>query len=86
MLEHGRFQNAPQAQSLIRARAELRNARVIMLSPSEAKENRFAIITGPFQSEGRAQNYKVRENLPAQVRVLSVSRVLQNTEPARNTP
>lgn len=86
VLEHGRFQNAPQAQSLIRARAELKNARVIMLRPSEAKENRFAIITGPFQSEGRAQNYKVRENLPAQVRVLSVSRVLQNTEPARTTP
>lgn len=86
VLEHGRFQNAPQAQSLIRARAELKNARVIMLRPSEAKENRFAIITGPFRSEGRAQNYKVRENLPAQVRVLSVSRVLQNTEPARTTP
>ncbi len=86
VLEHGRFQNAPQAQSVIRARAELKNARVIMLRPNAATDERFAIITGPFKSEERAQNYKVRENLSPQVRVLSVSRVLQNTVTGRTAP
>lgn len=86
VLEHGRFQNAPQAQTMIRARAELKNARVIMLRSSAATDERFAIITGPFKSEERAQNYKVREKLPSQVRVLSVSRVLQNTQTARAAP
>jgi hypothetical protein len=86
VLEHGRFQNAPQAQTVIRARAELKNARVIMLRSNAATDERFAIITGPFKSEERAQNYKVREKLPSQVRVLSVSRVLQNTQTARAAP
>lgn len=86
VLEHGRFQNAPQAQTVIRARAELKNARVIMLRSSAATDDRFAIITGPFKTEERAQNYKVREKLPSQVRVLSVSRVLQNTQTARAAP
>lgn len=86
VLEHGRFQNAPQAQSVIRSRAELKNARVIMLRSSAAQDKRFAIITGPFKSEDRAQNYKVREKLPSQVRVLSISRVLQNTETNRTAP
>ncbi|WP_291915342.1 hypothetical protein [Limnohabitans sp.] len=78
VLEHGTFQTATQAQSLIRTRAELANARVLMRK-SAATGGRFLVITGPFRSQERAQNYKVRENLPPQIQVRRVSEVLQES-------
>lgn len=78
VLDHGTFQTAAQAQSLIRSRDELANARVLMRK-STAPGGRFWVITGPFRSLERAQNYKARENLPPQVQVRSVSEVLQES-------
>ena len=78
VLEHGTFDTAAQAQSLIRTREELTNARVIMVKhpPNEGK---FRVISGPFRSSERAQNYKARQNLPPQIPVRSVSSVLYET-------
>ena len=78
VLEHGAFQTAAQAQSLIRTRDELANARVLMRK-SAVPGGRFLVITGPFRSPERAQNYKVRENLPPQIQVRRVSDVLQES-------
>ena len=78
VLEHGAFQTAAQAQSLIRTRDELANARVLMRK-SAVPGGRFLVITGPFRSQERAQNYKVRENLPPQIQVRRVSDVLQES-------
>lgn len=78
VLEHGAFQTASQAQSLVRSREELVNARVLMRKNSNP-EGRFLVITGPFRSQERAQNYKVRENLPPQIPVRRVSEVLQES-------
>ncbi len=78
VLEHGAFKTAAQAQSLIKTRTELANARVIMLKTAAAG-GRFLVITGPFRSQERAQNYKVRENLPPQIPVRQVSEVLQES-------
>ena len=86
VLEHGAFQTAAQAQSLIRTRAELANARVLMRK-STAPGGRFVVITGPFRSLDRAQNYKVRENLPPQIQIRKVSDVLQESVgPAKPRP
>lgn len=85
VLEHGTFQTAAQAQSLIRSRDELTNARVLM-QKSTASGGWFLVITGPFRSLERAQNYKIRQNLPPQIQVRRVSDVLQDsvrTAPAR---
>ena len=78
VLEHGAFKTAAQAQSLIKTRTELANARVLMLKTAAAG-GRFLVITGPFRSQERAQNYKVRENLPPQIPVRQVSDVLQDS-------
>lgn len=78
VLEHGAFKTAAQAQSLIKTRTELANARVIMLKTAAAG-GRFLVITGPFRSQERAQNFKVRENLPPQIPVRQVSDVLQDS-------
>ncbi len=83
VLEHGEFDTAAQAQSLIKTRAELANARVIMRK-SAALKGPFLVITGPFRTPERAQNFKVRENLPLQIPVRRVSDVLQ--ESVRATP
>ena len=78
VLEHGVFQTAAHAQSLIKTRAELANARVIMRK-NAAPGGRFLVITGPFRSQDRAQNYKVRENLSPQIPVRRVSDVLEES-------
>jgi hypothetical protein len=78
VLEHGSFQTAAQAQNLFRTRDELANARVIMRKAAHP-DGRFLVITGPFRSQERAQNYKVRENLPSQVQIRSISDVLQES-------
>ena len=78
VLEHGAFKTAAQAQSLIKTRTELANARVLMRKTA-AEGGRFLVITGPFRSQERAQNYKVRENLPPQIPVRQVSEVLQES-------
>jgi hypothetical protein len=83
VLEHGAFQTAAQAQSLIRTRNKLANARVIMRKGANP-EGRFVVITGPFRSQERAQNYKLRENLPPQIQVRRVSDVLE--ESVRTAP
>lgn len=86
VLEHGRFDTAQQAQNLIRGRSELSNARVIMVRASGTNALGFQVITGPFRSEDRALNYKIREKLPPQVQVRSVSSVLQEAVTARKKP
>ena len=83
VLEHGAFRTAAQAQSLIQTRNELANARVLMRK-SASPVGQFVVITGPFRSQERAQNYKVRENLPPQIQVRRVSDVL--AESVRTAP
>jgi hypothetical protein len=83
VLEHGAFQTAAQAQSLIQTRNELANARVLMRK-SASPVGRFVVVTGPFRSQERAQNYKARENLPPQFRVRKISDVL--AESVRTAP
>jgi hypothetical protein len=78
VLEYGAFQTAAQAQSLIRTRDELAKARVLMRK-NAYPGGRFVVITGPFRSQERAQNYKVRENLPPQIQVRSISDVLEDS-------
>jgi hypothetical protein len=78
VLEHGAFQTAAQAQSLIRSKDELVNARVLMLKTANPV-GRFVVITGPFRSQERAQNFKARENLLPQIQVRRISDVLEDS-------
>jgi len=78
VLEHGAFQTATQAQSLIQTRNELANARVLMRK-SASPVGRFVVITGPFRSQERAQNFKARENLLPQIQVRRISDVLEDS-------
>jgi hypothetical protein len=78
VVEHGAFPTAAQAQSLIRSKDELVNARVLMRKTANPG-GRFVVITGPFRSQERAQNYKDRANLAPQTQVHRVSDVLEDS-------
>lgn len=79
LLEHGMFENAQQAQRLIKAQAELGNARIIMLKSVANTPQAYVVVTGPFRSLERAQNFKVRQQLPPQTQIEEVSKVLQKS-------
>ena len=78
VVEHGVFQTASQAQSLIHSKDELVNARVLMRKTANPG-GRFVVITGPFRSQERAQNYKDRQSLAPQTQVRRVSDVLEDS-------
>lgn len=79
VLEHGVFESAQQAQRLIKAQAELANARIVMLQSLKGAPARYLVVTGPFRSQERAQNFKARQQLPPQTHIEEVSRVLQQS-------
>lgn len=83
LLEHGSFDNELQAQTLMRSQPELVNARVIMVKSKDPQKPQFLVVTGPFRSEDRAQNFKARQNLPAQIRIRTVAGVVQQLQPSR---
>lgn len=72
LLEHGSFDTPQQAQALMRSNAELVNARVIMVKSKSTPKPQYLVVTGPFRSEERAQNFKARQNLSAQIQLHTV--------------
>lgn len=72
LLEHGSFDSPLQAQALMRSNAELVNARVIMVKSKSTPKPQYLVVTGPFRSEERAQNFKARQNLSAQIQLHTV--------------
>lgn len=73
---HSSHEQLQQAQRATQTRPELSNARLLMVSVAAAQPEQFVVVTGPFRSEERAQNYKLRQKLPASARIESVNTVL----------
>ena len=76
VIAHGRHERLTLALRQIETKAELSTARVVMLSPTPSQASRFLVITGPFRSLERAQNFKVRQKLPESTDIQEVSTVL----------
>lgn len=79
VLVHSRHESLLQAQRTIERRPELSNARVVMLNTAATEPTQFLVLTGPFRSEDRAQNYKLRQKLSASARIESIRSVLQKS-------
>lgn len=79
VLIHSSHERLLQAQRTIESKPELSNARLIMLSTASTEPAQFVVVTGPFRSEERAQNYKTRQKLPATARIELVGSVLQKS-------
>lgn len=76
VIAHGRHERLALALRQIESKAELSTARVVMLSPTSSQPSRFLVVTGPFRSLERAQNFKVRQKLPESTDIQEVSTVL----------
>jgi hypothetical protein len=81
VLERGVFDSVQQAQRLIKAQDELATARIIMLRPGPSGAARFLVVTGPFRSLERAQNFRFRLQLPNEAPIEQVGLLLEKTIP-----
>jgi hypothetical protein len=81
VLERGVFDSVQQAQRLIKAQDELATARIIMLRPGPSGTARFVVVTGPFRSLERAQNFRFRLQLTGQAPIEQVGLLLEKTMP-----
>lgn len=79
VLLHSSHERLLQAQRTMESKPELNNARLLMLNTATGEAPQFVIVTGPFRSEERAQNYKSRQKLPASARIEAVSTLLQRS-------
>jgi len=81
LILHGSHSSAAQAKRQIDAKAELVNARMIMLKPTDTESTRFWVVTGPFRSQERAENFRLRQNLPVSTLILEAGDVLKRSRP-----
>ena len=87
LILHGSHSSALQAKRQIDSKPELVNARMVMLKPTDTESTRFWVVTGPFRSQERAENFRVRQNLPVSTLILETSDVLKRSRPApKNKP
>jgi hypothetical protein len=86
VLERGVFDTVQQAQRLIKSQDELATARIIMLRPGLSSAARFLVVTGPFRSLERAQNFRFRLQLPSQAQIEPVDVLLEKSMPLGAAP
>ena len=81
LLEHGVFDTLRQAQSTVKAKAWLANARIVPIYQQGKDDSKFAVVTGPFRSRDRAKNTMVRLNLPSDVIIKPQGTLLSQSKP-----
>ena len=81
LLEHGVFDTLRQAQSTVKAKAWLANARIVPIYQPGKDDSKFAVVTGPFRSRDRAKNTMVRLNLPSDVTIKPQGTLLSQSKP-----
>ena len=81
LLEHGVYETVRQAQSAVKAKAWLANARIVPMYEPGKDDAKFAVVTGPFRSRDRAKNTMVRLNLPSDVIIKPQGTLLSQSKP-----
>ncbi len=81
LLEHGVFDTVRQAQSTVKAKAWLANARIVPVYQQGKDDSKFVVVTGPFRSKDRAKNTMVRLNLPSDVTIKPQGTLLSQSKP-----
>lgn len=86
VLEHQILASLKEAQTAIKGKEWLANARVVPVYADGKDEARFAVVTGPFKSKDRAKNTITRLGLSADVAIKAVPSALAQTAPAPAKP
>ncbi len=81
LLEHGVYETVKQAQSTVKTKAWLANARIVPVYQQGKDDSKFAVVTGPFRSKDRAKNTMVRLNLPSDVTIKAQGTLLLQSKP-----
>ncbi|MEY3923972.1 MAG: hypothetical protein RI915_1619, partial [Pseudomonadota bacterium] len=81
LLEHGVYETVKQAQSTVKTKAWLANARIVPVYQQGKDDSKFAVVTGPFRSRDRAKNTMVRLNLPSDVIIKPQGTLLSQSKP-----
>jgi len=81
LLEHGVYETVKQAQSTVKTKAWLANARIVPVYQQGKDDSKFAVVTGPFRSRDRAKNTMVRLNLPSDVTIKPQGTLLSQSKP-----
>ena len=81
LLEHGVYETVKQAQSTVKTKAWLANARIVPIYQQGKDDSKFAVVTGPFRSRDRAKNTMVRLNLPSDVTIKPQGTLLSQSKP-----
>jgi hypothetical protein len=81
LLEHGVYETVRQAQSAVKAKAWLANARIVPMYQPGKDEAKFVVLTGPFRSKDRAKNTMVRLNLSSDVTIKPQGTLLSQSKP-----
>jgi hypothetical protein len=86
VLEHQHFATLKDAQSAIKGKEWLANARIVPLFADGKDEARFAVVTGPFKSKDRAKNTIARLGLSNDVAIKAVPVALAQAVPNKPKP
>jgi hypothetical protein len=81
LLEHGVYETVKQAQSTVKTKAWLANARIVPVYQQGKDDAKFVVLTGPFRSKDRAKNTMVRLNLSADVTIKPQGTLLSQSKP-----
>jgi len=81
LLEHGVYETVKQAQSTVKTKAWLANARIVPMYQPGKDDAKFVVLTGPFRSKDRAKNTMVRLNLSSDVTIKPQGTLLSQSKP-----
>jgi hypothetical protein len=86
VLEHQSFGSLREAQSAMKGKEWLANARIVPLFTDGKEEARFAVVTGPFKSRDRAKNTITRLGLSNDVVIKAVPAAIAQAVPNKSKP
>ena len=86
VLVHKTFRRVKDAQTFIKGKDYLVNARIAPVYQDGKDEARFAVITGHFRSKERASNTISRLGLPAEVAVVPTATAVSQSQLKKPRP
>lgn len=81
LLEHGVYETINQAQTAMKGKAWLANARIIPGYQDDSATPNFVVVTGPFRTRDRAKNTITRLDLSPEVVIKSQEIMLKQSTP-----
>ena len=86
VIEHKSYASLKDAQTAIKGKEWLVNARIVPVFADGKDEALFAVVTGPFKTKERAKNAAIRLNLSKDVTIIDVPAAQAQAVPNKSKP